>query len=255
MVKDAVFSSLIANSDALLPAQGETQGQIMQYFLRITLILFAGLFLVACNTAANTVQETGFHVAKVDVRLPVQSENKKLGRYTEGFQSTLENTISHYAREYNSTHPNAKNAYSLRVDVDTVYFINPVLAVAVNDANKLYGKMTVTDMRDGRVILSRKFVSSDQRSIALGIVLGPGAALVKKDVKEYHMARGLSYLLMNRIFPKTKLADSAKKRLRGKQISMTRATMSPLSQPVSPPSTAVSAPTEPTGDEVVAAGS
>ncbi len=207
----------------------------MIFSLKNTLVSILIVLLTACQSSKKQdFQGSGFHITDVAVTMPEQEATNKLLRYTDGFGTMLDNTISHHAAEYNATRVGAVNPYILNVNVEKVHFKNAIVSLLVGDANHISGTASIVDRTTSQPVHAFPFTYVDGASAALNGISGAVlSVVVKKEAAEGTLSKGVARTIMKRIFTKSNLPDSAKTRLRQKTVYQPMTTaMSPLSNPL-----------------------
>ena len=195
--------------------------------------LLAIVFIASCQSAAKKTafSETGFHITDVQVSMPPQEATNKLLQYTGTFGPVIDNTISNYAYEYNSTRANVTKPYMLDVNIEKVHFKNAVASLLVGDANRVSGTASLVDPKSNEKVHTFPFIYLDAASGALNGITGAVlSVVVKKEAAEATMSKGIAHAVMKKVFPDVKLPASAKKRLKAKSVhEPITGAMSPLS--------------------------
>jgi len=198
--------------------------KIFKYFS----VVLALVVLAACQSSKNQINETNFQIAEVAVNMPDREAKSKLLRHSESFAFKMTNTIKHYSGEYNAYRPSATNAYKLKVDVADVHFKNPVASLLVGDANRISGTAYLIEPNSERVIHTMPIIYVDGGSALLNGISGAVlSVLVKKEAAEGTMSKGFASNIMKQAFPKIKLTEASKKRLKDNSV------YEPMSKPIS----------------------
>jgi len=191
-------------------------------------IIFVLIFLAACQSSKNSIQETNFHIASVDVRMPTTQPKAEFARHTDGFDAMMTNTISHHAAEYNAFRPSATRAYDMKVEVDNVHFKNPLVSLLVGDANHIKGTAYLIEPNSNKVVHTMPIAYVDGASAILNGVSGAVLSVaVKKEAAEGTMSKGFARAIMKKAFPKVKLTEASTKKLGRKEV------FQPINRPMS----------------------
>lgn len=204
----------------------------MNIAIRTFVALAIVVFLVSCqSTSKDQFTDSGFHITDVQVSMPDQTETHKALQYTDKFGVMLDNTISHYAYEYNATRANPTKSYQLNVKIEKVHFKNALASLLVGDANHMSGSASLIDRSTGQQVHSAEISYVDSASAALNGISGAVlSVVVKKQAAEGTLSKGFAGNTMRKFFPSVKLSKPASDRLKSKTVyqTMTRP-MSPLS--------------------------